>query len=102
MSTTTRHTLNCANRGALPSIAAISGWILWNLLRLPVLAVLLALEPFISAALTVVGILGIAAALILKLSGDLPGMPFWGMIAASVGMLLVLTVYRALIAILAN
>ncbi len=102
MSTTTRHTLKCANRGAFPSIAAISGRILWNFLRLPALAVLLALEPLISAALTVVGILGIAAALTLKLSGDLPGFPFWGMIAMSVGMLLLLTAYHALMALLAK
>ena len=102
MSTTTRHKLKCANRRALTSIAAISGRILWNLFRLPVLAVLLALEPLISTALTVVGVLGIAAALILKLSGDLPGMPFWGMIAVSVGMLLLLTTYHALLTILAQ
>ena len=94
MSTMTRHTLICANRGALPSIAVITGQILWNLLRLPALAALLALEPFISAALTVVDILGIAAALILNLSGDLPGFPFWGMVAASLGMLLLLTTMR--------
>lgn len=102
MSTTTRHTLICANRGALLSIAAISGRILWNLLRLPALAVLLALEPFISAALTVVGILGIAAALTLKLSGDLPGFPFLSMIAMSVGTLLLLRAYHALLTILAQ
>ena len=102
MSTTTRHTLKCANRRALHPAAAVSGRILWNLLRLPVLAVFLALEPFISAALTVAGILGIAAALILKLSGDLPGMPFWGMIAMSIGTLLLLTAYHALLTILAQ
>ena len=102
MSTTTRHTLICANRGALLSIAAVSGRILWNLLRLPALVVLLALAPLISAALTVVGILGIAAALILNLSGDLQRFPFCGMIAASVGMLLVLAVYHALISLSAK
>lgn len=102
MSTTTRQTLTCANRGALHSAAAISGRILWILLRLPVLTVLLALEPFISAVLTVVGILGIASALILKLSGDLPRFPFWGMIAMSVGTLLLLTAYYALISLFAK
>ena len=75
---------------------------LWTLIRLPVLAVLLALEPVASFILTTMGILGIAATLFLKLSGVLPRFPFWTLLAMSVGALLALTTYRILIGMLAR
>jgi len=73
--------------------------ILWQVVRLPVLAVLLVLEPFASLILTAFGFLGIVLALILKFSGDLPHFPFWLMIAFSVGALLLLMVYHVLIGV---
>jgi len=72
----------------------------WTLVRLPALAVLLAFEPLVSLLLTATGVLGIAGALILRLSGDLPQLPFWGMLGFSVGTLLLLTAYHCLIGIL--
>jgi hypothetical protein len=63
-------------------------WILWQIVRLPVLAVLLVLEPFVSLILMAFGFLGIVVALILKFSGDLPHFPFWEMMAVSIGALL--------------
>jgi peptidoglycan/LPS O-acetylase OafA/YrhL len=89
-------------RSHLQSAAAGGGRLLWHLIRLPALAVLLALEPLASFVLTAAGVLGIAAALILEFSGNLPGFPFWGMIALSVGALLLITAYRALVGILAR
>ena len=77
-------------------------WILWQLIRLPVLAVLLVLEPFVSLILTGFGFLGIVVALLLKLSGDLPHFPFWEMITFSVGALLLLMTYHLLIRIFAS
>ncbi|MBW4053456.1 MAG: hypothetical protein HIU85_18735 [Proteobacteria bacterium] len=77
-------------------------WILWQLIRLPVLAVLLVLEPFVSLILTGFGFLGIVVALLLKLSGDLPHFPFWEMITFSVGALLLLMTYHRLIRIFAS
>lgn len=74
-------------------------WILWQVVRLPVLAVLIVLEPFISLILTAFGFLGIVIALILKFSGDLPHFPFWLMMAFSVGALLLLMAYHALIGV---
>lgn len=71
-------------------------WILWQVVRLPVLAVLLVLEPFVSLILTAVGFLGIVVALLLKFSGDLPHFPFWTMMTFSVGALLLLMAYHAL------
>lgn len=75
---------------------------LWTLVRPPVLAVLLAFEPLASLILTATGALGIAAALILRLSGDPPQLPFWGMLGFSVGILMLLTAYHCLIGILAR
>lgn len=77
-------------------------WLLWQIVRLPVAAVLLVLEPFVSLVLTTFGFLGIVVALILKFSGDLPHFPFWLMIAFSVGAILVLMAYHALIGIFAR
>lgn len=72
-------------------------WILWQLVRLPMLAVLLVFEPFISLILIGFGFLGILVALILKFSGDLPHFPFWTMMAFSIGAILLQMAYHALI-----
>ena len=72
-------------------------WIFWQVVRLPALAVLLVLEPFVSLILTAFGFLGIVVALLLKLSGDLPHFRFWLMIAFSIGSILLLMAYHGLI-----
>ena len=72
-------------------------WIFWQMVRLPLLAVLLVLEPFVSLILTTFGFLGIAVALLLKLSGDLPHFRFWLMIVFAVGSILLLMAYHGLI-----
>ena len=77
-------------------------WTLWQIVRLPVLAVLLVLEPFVSLILTAVGFLGIVVAVILKVSHDLPHFPFWTMMGFSVGALLLQMAYHALIGILSR
>ncbi len=75
---------------------------LWLIVRLPALAVLLVLEPLVSLVLTAFGFIGIAVAVFLKFSGDLPHFPFWEMMAFSVGALLLLMAYHALIGILSR
>lgn len=98
----TSHTLPYDNRHELPRGRTLAWgilWFLWQVVRLPILAVLLVLEPFVSLVLTAFGFLGIVVALILKLSGDLPHFPFWLMMAFSVGAILVLMMYHALIGI---
>ena len=76
--------------------------VLWALIRLPVVTVLLALEPLVSLVLVGIFVLGTGAALLLRLSGDLPNLPFWGMVAFSFGSLLALRVYCALIGLLSR
>lgn len=77
-------------------------WILWQIVRVPALAVLLVLEPFVSLVLTAAGFVGIVVAVILEFSGDLPRFPFGEMMAFSIGALLLLMAYHALIGIFAR
>lgn len=96
------HTLPYDDRRELQSgraFASSAVWILWQIVRLPVLAVLIVLEPFVSLILTGFGFLGIVVALILKFSGDLPHFPFWLMMAFSVGSILLLMAYHTLISL---
>ncbi len=72
-------------------------WLVWQIIRLPALAVLLVFEPFVSLILSAAGFLGMMSALVLKGSGDLPHFPFWGMMAASVGAVVLLMIYHLLI-----
>lgn len=97
------HTLTYDDRRALPRRRRLGWsviWILWQVVRLPALAVLLVLEPFVNLVLTAFGFLGIVVALILGFSGDLPHFPFWLMMVFSVGALLLLMAYHMLIGIL--
>jgi len=77
-------------------------WLLWQVVRLPVLALLIVLEPFVSLILTGFGFLGIVMATILKFSGDLPHFPFWLMTAFSVGSILLLMAYHTLLGLLSR
>jgi hypothetical protein len=75
---------------------------LWHAIRLPALAILLAFEPFVSLILVGVAFMGLFAGIVLRSSGDLPGFPFWGMVAFSTCALLVLIAYHTLIAALSR
>ena len=89
-------------RSARTSTALSVLRVLWRLVRVPLLAVLLALEPIASVILTAVGVLGITAALILRLSSVLPQLPFSDMLGFSAGALLLPAGYPALIEMLAS
>ena len=89
----------CIQRGRRPWITT-GLRVLWALIRLPAVTVLLALEPLVSLVLVGIFVLGTGAAVILRLSGDLPDLPFWGIMAFSFGSLMVLSVYFVLIGLL--
>jgi hypothetical protein len=96
------HALLYDNHHELPSGQTFTWsvlWFLWQVVRLPVLAVLIVLEPFVSLFLAGFGFLGIVMALILKFSGDLLHFPFWLMMAFSVGSILLLMAYHTLISL---
>jgi hypothetical protein len=101
----TSYTLPYDDRRAIPRGRPLARgilWILWQVVRLPVLAVLIVLEPFVSLVLTGFGFLGIVMALILKFSGDLAHFPFWLVMAFSIGAILLLMAYHLLIRILSR
>jgi len=75
---------------------------LWHAIRLPALAILLALEPFISLILVGGALISISAGVVLRCSGDLPSFPFWDMVAFSTGVLIILIAYHMLIAVLSR
>lgn len=89
-------------RSARTSIALSVLRVLWRLVRVPLLAVLFALEPIASVILTAVGVLGITAALILRSSHHPPQFSIWGMLGFSVCALVVLSAYDVLLGMLSR
>ncbi|HEX4050659.1 MAG TPA: hypothetical protein VHY19_07280 [Steroidobacteraceae bacterium] len=76
--------------------------LLWAAIRLPVTVVLAVLEPFVTTALSVLAALGILVALFLRLIGEPPHFPFWGIMAASIGCVLLLALYYLLMLLVAR
>lgn len=90
------------HQNPIGNLARMVARCLWHSVRLPALAILLALEPFISLVLVGAAFTGISAGIILRCSGDLPGFPFWGMVAFSTSALLLRIAYQNLIAVLSR
>lgn len=86
------------------SIAAtIAGGFLsltWHLIRLPVLAFLVILEPLVRLVLSGAAFLGVITAFVFEYSGAVPDFPFWQTIAISIGCMLLLAGYYGLIRLL--
>jgi len=76
--------------------------VLWNAVRLPMLALLIILEPLVTLILSAMAFVGVVAACVLRLSGDLPHFPFWGMMGFSVVCMLLLMAYHALLRLLSR
>lgn len=77
-------------------------WLIWQAIRLPLLALLKILEPIVSTVLAAAALLGVLTALFWKLASDRPHFPFFGVIALSVGCFLLLTLYHAAIRLLSG
>ena len=77
-------------------------WLIWQAVRLPVLALLMILEPIVSTVLVAAALLGTLTALFWKLVADRPEFPFFGALTLSVGCFLLLTVYHAVIRLLSG
>ena len=71
--------------------------ILWQLIRLPVLAFLIILEPLVSFFLSACALIGVLCAFFFKLTSNRPDFPFWGMLAGSLGCVALLAVYHGVI-----
>lgn len=87
-------------RERLASALLVSVRFLWHVIRLPILAVLLVLEPLVRVVFFTLAFLGTLVAFILKFGSTLPHFPFWGMLGVSLGCLGVAVVYGAIVRLL--
>ena len=78
----------------------ISRWI-WRVACLPVLMLLVILEPVVTFVLAALALLGVFTTLFFKLVGP-PGFPVWTMLALSLGFGIALIPYHALIRMLSS
>jgi len=76
--------------------------IAWDVVRLPILSLLLIFEPIVRLVLSWLTLLAVLTAFLFKFSGAAPSFPFWGMILFSVGCALVLSAYYALLSMLSR
>lgn len=73
---------------------------LWTIVRLPVLAFLVVLEPIVCGALWLLATLGIVGALFYRFLVNDPRFPFWPAMGLSVGLALLVGLYYVLIRLL--
>lgn len=78
------------------SIPGLTLRVLWHGVRLPVLMLLVILQPVVSFVLGGAALLGVLMTLFWKLVGP-PTFPFWTMLTISVGLGFALVLYQALI-----
>lgn len=96
----TDHTLT--ERPSHPATVMRQGvWLLWHAIRLPMLALLMSVAPVVRLALRSLALLGVLMSLFFKFL-DSPHFPFLGMLAISIGFMLALMAYEALIRVLSD
>ena len=78
------------------AIGRIAGLVLWDIVRLPVLTLLVILEPFVRTVLMGIAMIGVPLTLFYEFVVKLPGFPFWLMLGLSVGSAMLLLPYYAL------
>ena len=92
-----RHTpLDPAPR-LMVELATGSLWLVWRLVRLPILTFLVILQPVVGLVFGGFALLGVLMSFFFKLSGAAPHFPFLIMLAISVGFGLMVIGYEALI-----
>jgi hypothetical protein len=74
----------------------------WTAIRLPLLAVLLVMEPIVCGVLSAVAALGVLCALFFEFVGKVPHYPFWLMIGVSAGLALLMLPYYLLVRLLSG
>lgn len=79
---------------------AIALRMLWALVRLPVLAVLIVLEPIVCGLLWLFSALGLLGAFFYELLVKDPRFPFWPTIALSIGLAFLVGIYQVMIRLL--
>lgn len=74
----------------------------WHVVRLPILAFLVVLEPIVRVLLSGVAMLGVIVAFLFEFSGAVPGFPFWQTIFLSFGCVCLLVIYHRLLHLFAR
>ena len=92
---------NAEGRGALGIVMIGLLGFTWQLIRLPVLTLLVILEPVVTFILAGLALLGVLTALFFKLVGP-PDFPAWTILMISVGFAIALVPYYALIRLLSR
>ncbi|MGH8254608.1 MAG: hypothetical protein ACRET0_00130 [Steroidobacteraceae bacterium] len=87
-----------SDRSSLPAAAARTALLLlWHAVRLPIVTLLVILEPFVTMILMAIATLGVLMCLFYEFLLKDPHFPFWLMLAISIGSALLLLPYYALI-----
>lgn len=92
--------MNASREGEVSPVSSVwrcALWFAWQAVRLPALAFLLILEPVVRLVLSSAALLGVLTAFLFGFSGAAPNFPFWGTVAISVGCMLALMAYYALL-----
>jgi hypothetical protein len=74
----------------------------WRFLRLPVVGILVLLEPVVTVTFVCLAAAGVISSLVFRFSGVTPHFPFWGVLAAAAGCGLVPVAYQRLIWLLSR
>lgn len=76
--------------------------LIWCTVRVPMLIVLAFLEPFVRLLLSGVAVLSLFAGLVYKGSSVPPPIPFWVTVCVSVGCLMLVSIYHAVLRFLSR
>lgn len=88
--------------GILTGILAGLAWLLWQVIRWPILALLIVLEPVVRVALGLLALLGTLTALFWRFAVDPPGFPFFTILAISLACIPALAMYYIALRVLAE
>jgi hypothetical protein len=76
-------------------------WCLWQTIRLPLLGLLVILEPIVRIVMSGFALIGTLTAFLFEFGGTRP-FPFFGMLALSLGAFAVLALYEGLLELLSG
>jgi|SRR6185312_4446169 len=77
-------------------------WLVWQVIRWPLFALLVVLEPVVRVCLSTFAVIGTLCALMMRFTVDRPHFPFWGMLGISLSCIGVLALYYASIRFLSG
>ena len=88
------------HRPLAATIGRVTARLLWHAVRLPVLTLLVILEPFVRTILMGIAMIGVPMTLFYEFVVKLPHFPFWLMLGISVGSALLLVPYYVVMSLL--